>query len=64
MLINLISLKPTLYICNIDEKSVVKGNVLSEKVKDTAKKELKNCIVISASIESQIAEFNNEEEKR
>ena len=50
-----------LYICNVDEKSIVKGNILSQKVIDLAKTEQNNSVIVSASIESQIAELKIEE---
>ena len=36
--LNLISLKPTMFVCNVDEKSIHNGNVLSNKVFELAKK--------------------------
>ena len=36
--LNLISLKPTMYICNVDEESIHTGNELSKKVIELAKK--------------------------
>ena len=59
--LNLITIKPMLYICNVDEKSIVKGNILSQKVIDLAKTEQNNSVIVSASIESQIAELKIEE---
>ncbi|MDC3112632.1 redox-regulated ATPase YchF [Pelagibacteraceae bacterium] len=59
--LNLISLKPTMYICN--EESIHNGNELSEKVIDFAKKNNHSVVLISASIEAQIAGLDNEEEK-
>ena len=61
--LNLITIKPMLYICNVDEKSVQNGNELSKKVDAYAVKYNHNSVIISASIESQIAELENKEEK-
>ena len=61
--LNLISLKPTLYTCNVDEKSVLQGNDLSKMVERKAKKNKQDCVIVSASIESQISEFDNDNEK-
>ena len=61
--LNLITIKPMLYICNVDEKSVQNGNELSKKVDAYAIKYNHNSVIISASIESQIAELENKEEK-
>jgi len=61
--LNLISLKPTMYICNVDEESIHNGNELSKKVIEFANKNNHSIVLISASIEAQIAELDNEEEK-
>ena len=61
--LNLISLKPTMFVCNVDEKSIHNGNVLSNKVFELAKKNNNSSVLVSASIEAQIAELENEEEK-
>ena len=61
--LNLISLKPTMYICNVDEESIHTGNKLSKKVIEFAKKNNHSVVLISASIEAQIAELDNEENK-
>ena len=61
--LNLISLKPMLYVCNVDEKSVISGNEYSQIVQNLAKDELNDAVIISASIESQIAELENNADK-
>ena len=61
--LNLITIKPMLYICNVDENSVQNGNELSKKVDDYAIKNNQNSVIVSASIESQIAELEDDEEK-
>ena len=62
--LNLISTKPMLYICNVDEKSIVKGNDFTNEVAKHAESEKNNTVIVSAAIESQIAEFKKEEEKK
>ncbi len=58
----LLSTKPKLYVCNVDEESIEKGNNYSEIfIKQYGEK---NTIVISAEIETQINEFENEDEKK
>ncbi|PPR40595.1 MAG: Ribosome-binding ATPase YchF [Alphaproteobacteria bacterium MarineAlpha5_Bin12] len=59
--LNLIILKPIIYICNVDEGAVTKGNVFSDKV--TKKFSNYEVVNISASIESQIANIGTEDEK-
>jgi len=61
--LNLITIKPMLYICNVDEESAQNGNELSKKVSEYANKNKHNSVIVSASIESQIAELENNEEK-
>ena len=61
--LNLILAKPMLYICNVDEDSILKGNKFSELVKEKANSENNDTVIVSAAIESQIAEFDNEKEK-
>ena len=61
--LNLITIKPMLYICNVDENSVQNGNELSQKVNEYAIKNNHNSVIVSASIESQIAELEDNDEK-
>ena len=61
--LNLITTKPMLYICNVDENSVQNGNELSNKVNKYAVKNNHNSVIVSASIESLIAELEDNEEK-
>ena len=61
--LNLILTKPMLYICNVDENSILKGNKFSDLVKEKALSENNDIVIVSAAIESQIAEFESEEEK-
>jgi len=62
--LNLITLKPILYICNVDENSIDSGNEFSITVEKYAKKHNHDIVIISASIEAQIAELENNEEKK
>ena len=61
--LNIIAIKPMLYICNVDEDSVQNGNEMSQKVSDYANEKNHNVVIVSASIESQIAELENNDEK-
>jgi GTP-binding protein YchF len=51
----LLTMKPVIYVCNVDEKSVVTGNKFTEAVKDAVKDENAEILFISAAIESEIA---------
>ncbi len=61
--LNLISLKPSLYICNVDENSIIHGNNLSKLVQEKAKKTNHNSVIVSALIESQFAELKNDSDR-
>ena len=57
----LLSIKPKLYVCNVDEKSINKGNNYSTSfIKKFGEK---NTIIISADIENQINQLQKEEKK-
>ena len=51
--------KPTVYVCNVDEDSVVKGNIYSHAVMDKAKAEGAECVIISAGIEAEISQIDD-----
>jgi ribosome-binding ATPase len=53
--LGLLSSKPVLYVCNVEEASADRGNPFSDKVKDFAAKEGNSSVVVSAKIESEIA---------
>ena len=57
----LLSIKPKIFVCNIDEKSIKKGNKYTEIFIN--KFGNKNTITISAEIENQINQLENEEKK-
>jgi len=59
----LITLKPVLYVCNVDEKDVTSENEHVKKVRDFAKKENAEVVVICGSIESEIAEMSEADKK-
>ena len=56
---SLLSVKPKLYVCNVDEKSISKGNKYTKSF--ISKFGEKNTILISADIENQINQLENEE---
>jgi GTP-binding protein YchF len=53
--LGLLSSKPVLYVCNVDEGSADKGNAYSDLVREQAAKEGAVAAVVSAKIESEIA---------
>lgn len=61
--LNLLTTKPVLYICNVNEDDVACGNEFTEKVHSLAKNRNSNIIIVSAKIESEIAIMDSQEEK-
>ena len=53
--LGLLSSKPVLYVCNVEEAAADKGNEFSDRVKTFAKTEGNVAVVVSAKIESEIA---------
>lgn len=60
----LITDKPVLYVCNVDEKSVLSGNKFTKKVEEIAKAEEAEMLVIAAKLEAEIAELEDFEERQ
>lgn len=60
--LNLLTSKPVLYVCNVDEASAATGNALSEKVAARAKEEGAVAVVISAAIEAEVSQLDKEEQ--
>ena len=59
----LLTAKPVLYVCNVDEASAVNGNKFVEQVREAVKNENAEILVVAAKIESEIAEFETYEER-
>ncbi len=57
----LLTAKPVLYVCNVDEDSAAGGNDLSRKVEEMAAREGAGCVVLAAGIEAELAELAAEE---
>ena len=57
----LLSLKPKIFVCNVDEKSVQNGNSYTKSFLE--KFGLENTLIVSADIENQINELNSDERK-
>jgi len=61
---NLITSKPVMYVCNVDENSVKTGNQYVEKVKAAVASENAEVIIIGAKIEADISELETYEERQ
>ncbi len=62
--LNLITLKPVLYLCNVDEESLAKENEHVAAVKKYADSDSSMVLVICGKLESEIASLETEEEKK
>jgi len=60
----LLTIKPVLYVANVDEASMHTGNRFSETLKEAVKNENAEVIVMNNSIEAQIAEMEAAEDKQ
>ena len=63
-MLQLLTSKPVLYVCNVDEDSASTGNCFSEAVFKKAASENAKAVIISAEIESEVAQLEDEAEKR
>lgn len=61
--LQLLTSKPVMYVCNVDEASVVGGNEHVEALKEAVKDENAQVILIGAGIEAEIAELEDPEER-
>ncbi len=60
-MLGLLTSKPVLYVCNVEEASAARGNEFSKLVAEQAKEEGAVAVTISAKIESEIATLSREE---
>lgn len=62
--LHLLTIKPVLYVCNVDEASAKTGNKHVDAVKEAVKNENAEILVITAQMESEIASLETYEEKQ
>ena len=60
---NLITMKPVIYVCNVDEASVIDGNKYVRQVEDSIKDENAQLLIIATAIEADIAELDSIDEQ-
>ena len=60
----LLTAKPVIYVCNVDEESAIDGNSYVESVKEALADQETEILVIAAGLESEIAELENEEDRK
>jgi GTP-binding protein YchF len=62
-MLQLLTAKPVLYVCNVEEESAATGNSLSARVASFASKQGSEAVIISAKIEAEIAMLADAEER-
>ncbi|MDP3311927.1 redox-regulated ATPase YchF [Lutibacter sp.] len=62
--LNLITDKPVLYVCNVDEESAVNGNAYVDAIKEAVKDEKAEVIVLAVGTEADITELETYEERQ
>lgn len=60
----LITAKPVLYVCNVDEAAAVNGNAYVDQIKDLVKDENAEVIILSVGAEADITELESYEERQ
>ncbi len=60
----LLTSKPVMYVCNVDEASAVNGNPYVDAVREAVKDEDAEILIVAAKIESEIAEFETYDERQ
>jgi GTP-binding protein YchF len=60
----LLTAKPVMYVCNVSEGDVNTGNAYVERVREAVKEENAEVLIISAQIESEIAQMDTYEERQ
>lgn len=55
--------KPVMYVCNVDEKSAVSGNAYVDSVRDIIASEGAEMLVIAGALEAEIAELEDENDR-
>ncbi|BCP54660.1 ribosome-binding ATPase YchF [Kaistia sp. 32K] len=61
--LNLLTSKPVLYVCNVEESASATGNAFSDRVFEMAKAQGAGCVTISAAIEAEIAQLDAAEQE-
>ncbi len=59
----LLTIKPVIYVCNVDDRSAISGNVFVEKVKEQLTGSDSEILVIAGALEAEISELDNDEDR-
>ena len=60
---NLLTMKPVLYVCNVDESSVINGNDYVSLIQDVTKSENAEVLIIATAIEAEISDLETIDEQ-
>ncbi|MCL2512215.1 MAG: redox-regulated ATPase YchF, partial [Bacteroidales bacterium] len=60
----LLTMKPVIYVCNVDDASATTGNAYSDALREAVKNEKTEVIIIAGRLESEIAELDNEDDRQ
>ncbi len=60
--LQLLTSKPALYICNVDEDAAADGNEMTKTVEEYAKAQNARAVIISAEIESELSQLEDDEQ--
>lgn len=60
----LLSDKPVLYVCNVDDASAIDGNPYVEQVREVLKDQHAEILVIAGELEAEIAELDDEDDRK
>jgi hypothetical protein len=61
--LQLLSAKPVLYVCNVEESEAATGNEQTRRVEEKARAEGAEMVTIAAAIEAEVAQLTDQEEK-
>jgi GTP-binding protein YchF len=62
--LNLLTDKPVLYVCNVDEAAAATGNKYVDAVREAIKEENAELLIVAAAVEAEIAELDDYEERQ
>jgi GTP-binding protein YchF len=60
----LLTSKPVMYVCNVEDEAAIEGNAYVEKVKEFLAEDNSEILVLAARLESEIAELEDEEDRK
>jgi GTP-binding protein YchF len=61
--LQLLTAKPVIYVCNVDDKSATTGNAYTKAVEEALKNENTEVLIIAGALEAEIAELEDPEDR-